>query len=525
MAIASGVPVPEIYVLEEESGINAFAAGYAPGDAAIAVTRGTLELLDRDELQGVIAHEFSHVLNGDMRLNIRLMGVLFGILILGLMGRMIVRGGYHARFMSSSRNRGTPVVFVVGLGLAILGSIGVFFARLIKAGVSRQREYLADASAVQFTRQAGGITSALKKIGGYKEASYLTAANPEEVSHMLFGSGARFFGMFATHPPLTDRIRALDPSFKESDYPVVKPKSLSDTMAEDHVQAMAPAVTGTESGADASELPQALVDSAGRPDPQHVVYAQQLRQSIPESLYDAAHSAELAFLLVIALIIDRSGESSERQMSLAEEQLGADRSRVIRRLYDELSGISPKYRLPLLEIAFPALKLRPEAQLEYLVKLTSRMIDVDGHVDLYEYCFYRVLRTNLGQAIDPSGRPGRPRVGRREMRQAAVDLLAVLADYGHDDDNSSENAFEAGKVRFGKWADNHTYSSKERYSLRTLDRSLDVLAALNGKGRRAMLEAITIVAVHDDEITIAEAELIRTVCASLDVPLPPLLTR
>jgi Zn-dependent protease with chaperone function len=525
MAIASGVPVPEIYVLEEESGINAFAAGYAPGDAAIAVTRGTLELLDRDELQGVIAHEFSHVLNGDMRLNIRLMGVLFGILILGLMGRMIVRGGYHARFMSSSRNRGTPVVFVVGLGLAILGSIGVFFARLIKAGVSRQREYLADASAVQFTRQAGGIASALKKIGGYKEASYLTAANPEEVSHMLFGSGARFFGMFATHPPLTDRIRALDPSFKESDYPVVKPKSLSDTMAEDHVQAMAPAVTGTEPGAATSELPQALVDSAGHPDPQHVVYAQQLRQSIPESLYDAAHSAELAFLLVIALIIDRSGESSERQLSLAEEQLGADRSRVIWRLYDELSGISPKYRLPLLEIAFPALKLRPEAQLEYLVKLTSRMIDVDGHVDLYEYCFYRVLRTNLGQAIDPSGRPGRPRVGRREMRQAAVDLLAVLADYGHDDDSSSENAFEAGKVRFGKWADNHTYSSKERYSLRTLDRSLDVLAALNGKGRRAMLEAITIVAVHDDEITIAEAELIRTICASLDVPLPPLLTR
>lgn len=211
-------------------------------------------------------------------------------------------------------------------------------------------------------------------------------------------------------------------------------------------------------------------------------------------------------------------------MSLAEEQLGADRSRVIRRLYDELSDTSPKYRLPLLEIAFPAIKLRPEAQLEYLVKLASRMIDVDGHVDLYEYCFYRVLRTNLGQAIDPSGRPGAPRVGRRDLRQAAVDLLAVLADYGHDDDASSERAFEAGKAKFGKWANSHTYSSKERYSLRTLDRSLDVLAALNGKGRRAMLEAITIVAVHDDQVTIAEAELIRTICASLDVPLPPLLT-
>lgn len=524
MAIASGVPVPEIYVLEEESGINAFAAGYAPGDAAIAVTRGTLELLDRDELQGVIAHEFSHILNGDMRLNIRLMGVLFGILILGLMGRVILRGGHHARFASSRRGKGGGAILLIGLGIALLGWIGVFFARMIKAGVSRQREYLADASAVQFTRQPDGIAGALKKIGGYSEASYLSAADPEEVSHMLFGSGARFVGLFATHPPLTDRIRALDPSFKESDYPVVKPRSLSDTMAEDRVQAMAPAATRTAPGADATDLPQSLVDSAGHPDPQHIDYAQQLRQSIPESLYDAAHSAELAFLLVIALIIDRSGESSERQLSLAEEQLGADRSRVIRRLYDELSDTSPKYRLPLLEIAFPAIKLRPEAQLEYLVKLASRMIDVDGHVDLYEYCFYRVLRTNLGQAIDPSGRPGAPRVGRRDLRQAAVDLLAVLADYGHDDDASSERAFEAGKAKFGKWANSHTYSSKERYSLRTLDRSLDVLAALNGKGRRAMLEAITIVAVHDDQVTIAEAELIRTICASLDVPLPPLLT-
>ena len=211
MAIASGVPVPEIYVLEAENGINAFAAGYAPGDAAIAVTRGALETLDRDELQGVVAHEFSHILNGDMRLNIRLMGVLFGIMVLGLIGRLIVRGGYHTSIVSSRRDRGTPVVLIVGLGLVILGGIGVFFARLIKAGVSRQREYLADASAVQFTRQSEGIANALKKIGGYADGSSITAADPEEVSHMLFGSGSRLAGLFATHPPLTKRIQALDP--------------------------------------------------------------------------------------------------------------------------------------------------------------------------------------------------------------------------------------------------------------------------------------------------------------------------
>ena len=226
MAIASGVPVPEIYVLEQESGINAFAAGYAPGDAAIAVTRGTLELLDREELQGVVAHEFSHILNGDMRLNIRMMGVLYGIMVLGLIGRMILRGSHRGRMVSGRRGKGAGGVVLIGLGLAIFGAIGVFLARIVKAAVSRQREFLADASAVQFTRQTRGIADALKKIGGYAEGSLIQATDPEEISHMLFGTGARLSGLFATHPPLTERIQALDPSFREADFPRVDLRSV-----------------------------------------------------------------------------------------------------------------------------------------------------------------------------------------------------------------------------------------------------------------------------------------------------------
>jgi Zn-dependent protease with chaperone function len=523
MAIASGVPVPEIYVLEEEGAINAFAAGYTPGDAAVAVTRGTLELLDRDELQGVIAHEFSHVLNGDMRLNIRMMGVLHGILILNLMGRMIVRGGHHGRLASGGRNRGGAVIMIIGLGLAVLGAVGLFFARLIKAGVSRQREYLADASAVQFTRNPGGIANALKKIGGFAEASYLTAADPEEVSHMLFGAGRKFAGLFATHPPLVERIRAIDPSFTEDDYPVVRAGEVVPTHGDEAVSRMAPTDTPSPAPSDAGDLPQTLIDSVGHPDPAHVAFAQELRRSIPETLYDAAHSAELAFLLTIALVVDRSGESAERQLSMIDEQMGAERGRIVRRLHDELLATSPAYRLPLLEIAFPALKLRPEPQLEYLVKLASRLIDVDGRVDLYEYCFYRVLRINLGHAINPAAGAGTRRTSRRDLREAAIDLLAVLADYGHDDDDARRDAFDAGKALFGKWAEKHTYSSKERYSLPTLEHSLDLLLSLNGKGRQALVRAVTTVAAHDARVTTAETELIRTICASLDVPLPPLL--
>ena len=215
MAIASGLPVPEIFVLEHEAGINAFAAGLTHNDAAIAVTRGSLERLDRAELQGVVAHEFSHILNGDMRLNQRLIGFSFGILVLWLMGRWLLRS---MRFAGRSRNKGASAAVLIGIALSVIGGIGVFFSRLIKAAVARHRERLADASAVQFTRDTTGLAGALKKIGGF--TAHLSSVETEEVAHMLFGRGRPSYrGFFATHPPLVDRIRALEPSFDPGDFP------------------------------------------------------------------------------------------------------------------------------------------------------------------------------------------------------------------------------------------------------------------------------------------------------------------
>ena len=523
MAIASGVPVPEIYVLEQEQGINAFAAGFTPGDAAIAVTRGTLELLNRDELQGVIGHEFSHILNGDMRLNIRLMGVLFGILVLGLIGRIIVRGGHHASIVSSRRNRGAPVVLVIGLGLIILGGIGVFFARVIKAGVSRQREFLADASAVQFTRQSSGLANALKKIGGYQGGSYLRAADPEEVSHMLFGTGAKFSSLFATHPPLADRIRALDPHFKESDYPVVDLRERPSTahVATDD-RRHAGFTTALASGGTAV-LPETIAELVGRPETEHVEYAERLRESIPAELYDAAHSAELAYLLTIALILDRSGDNVRRQQNMAAELLGSERAELIRRYYDALSKTGAEYRLPLLEVAFPALKLRPMPQLSFLVDLARRIIEIDGEIDLYEYCFYRILVSNLGQAAQPSGRRMHRRASKRLLRETAVRLLGIVATYGHESDAERQRALGAGLRRFGDWARDIRYRPDQRPTVTELDASLDVLLGLGSSGRQALINAISEVVSHDNTLTVTEAELVRAICAALDCPLPPIL--
>ena len=520
MAIASGLPVPEIYVLEDEPGINAFAAGFSSGDAAIAVTRGTLEILDRDELQGVIAHEFSHILNGDMRLNIRMMGVLFGIMVLGIIGRLMLRGGYHTGLASSRRSKNAAAIMAIGVGLVLLGWIGLFGARLVKAAVSRQREFLADASAVQFTRQTDGIANALKKIGGYDSHSYIQSADPEEVSHMLFAGGAsRLTSMFATHPPLFERIKALDPGFDETDYPVVDTESHAERnrreAAEGRASGFAPTAAVIQS------VPEAIADSVGRPGPQQIAFAAKIRRSIPRELYDAAHSPGEAWLLTLALALGRDVVQLDRQLRFIDEQLGPDRGARVRNYTDQVSRAGPEYRLPLLEVAFPALKMRPAPQREFLLELVRRIIEFDGEVDLYEYCFYRVLSSSLEKVSRPAARSGN-RASKKAIRQAAIDLVSAVAQHGHASAGEASSAYRAGLDEFGAWATDAEY---EEQSLQTakLDRNLNVLGRMNSAGRKSLLQALARTVSHDGKLTATEANLLRAVCASLDCPLPPIL--
>jgi len=518
MAIASGVPVPEIYVLEEESGINAFAAGYTPADAAIAVTRGTLELLERDELQGVIAHEFSHILNGDMRLNIRMMGVLFGILVLGLIGRLIIRGSFHSSIVSSRRKGGSLGIMFVGLGLLILGWIGVFFARIIKAAVSRQREFLADASAVQFTRQTDGIANALKKIGGYTQHSYIQSVDAEEISHMLFAGGiANLTSVLATHPPLTERIQALDPSFRESDYPHVDPRQRRTAKKSERAAGFTGAAVAAH---DPDTVTGNIAAAIGQPEPEHVEYARRLRSNIPELLYDAAHAPEEAFLLTIALVLGE--QHAERQLSVIEEQLGAERATLVKAYFEAVGKIGPRYRLPLLEIAFPMLRARPKSQMEYLLKLVRRLIEIDGHIDLGEFCLYRVLASHLSQAADPLADKAGNRVPRKKARYAAIDVIRIVAQQGNEDEVARDHAYQAGIATFGDWASEQKNQIEDAQTVEVLGRSLDVLRQINSTGKKSLLQAVSNTITHDGKLTLSEAELLRAICASLDCPLPPL---
>ena len=504
MAIASGVPVPEIFVLDREAGINAFAAGLTHTDAAIAVTRGSLERLNRAELQGVIAHEFSHVLNGDMRLNQRLIGFSFGILVLWLLGRWLLRS---TRFARVSRNRGASAAILIGVGLAVIGGIGVFFSRLIKAAVSRQRETLADASAVQFTREPGGLAGALKKIGGY--TAHLSSVETEEVAHMMFGrAGPSYRGLFATHPPLVDRIRALEPSFTAKGFPTsVDPLPPPPESAAATVAKLAP-----DQRVAAPQLDAA--GSVGKPE-----LGAALRGAIPEELQHAAHSQESSFLLALALALSPDERTRRRQEPLLERKLGHERATRCARLRAELGYLDRRLWLPVLELAAPALKARPAEQLGFLFELVEELAGVDAELDVYEYVLLRLLESYSG---------AEPR--RRVTRSIGVDtavatVLATTAAFGHSDATTARAACDAGLAAIGmKVTPALTATVEQCIAARTvtmLDDALHALARLKERSRRRVLIALLATVRHDRNVEIVEAELFRAVAAVLGCPMPP----
>lgn len=521
MAIAAGVPVPEIYVLDHEPGINAFAAGYTPADAAVAVTQGALEMLDRAELQGVIAHEFGHILNGDMRLNIRLMGVLFGILVLALIGRLLLGSGHR---VSNRDNRG---VVAVGLALVAVGYVGLFFGRVIKASVSRQREYLADASAVQFTRQPDGIAGALAKIGASSAGSVLQT-DAEEVSHMLFSKGMSSW-FFATHPPLVKRIQAIKPDFDPREFAEIAARMQHHTQtgqAREEDAERSAAKPQTQGGFQLD--PDRLIEQMGQPGLGQVMLAGLLAVAIPQTLERAAHRSDWAVATVCYLLIDTDPEIRDRQLLMVAEALGREVERQVGSLLEDVPRLDPELRIPLLEIAFPALRRRPERDLTTLLELIERLIHADGRVELFEYAIAKLLSRQIEDVLNPpQGAPG----GNGKLSECSeeiFDLLAILAYHGQRTLGSAHSALIAGLKRLGVkpyamdaiQADWHAAQWLQQAWSERLDAALAKLSRVRLVDKQRLLGAMTATVLADGQVDVVELELLRAICAALRMPLP-----
>ena len=515
IALASGVPVPEIYILEREAGINAFAAGYGPADAAIAVTRGTLESLDRNELQGVVAHEFSHILNGDMRINIRLMGALFGILILALVGRKVL---IHGRGLGRSRDKGGVVILLVALGLWVVGYVGQFCASWIKAAISRQREFLADASAVQFTRDPEGIGGALKKIAVYNNGSHLVV-DAEEISHMLFGDSRRM-RLFSTHPPVVERIRRIQPGFDLQEL-----EDLAAKLSREHALREDERVDGTSStGARgrvetrAGDFAGEVMGKIGQPGWEQFALAAALAASMPDPVRSAAQSAEWAAEVLCYTLLDRQTEVRERQLLLVAQRLGSASEGKVRALLDAGGLPEAAWKLALFELAFPALKRRPLAFSQQLLAVVRELVRVDERVEVFEFLLAESISQHLWESQNPSQMQSGGTLDLAACLLAVRRVVGIIAFHGQPEESRREGAFHAGMriledVISGPMPETQDWTEGLAQDLRPLDQ-------LNPEAKQQDVAALIAAVNYDGQFNPEELELLRICCSLIHVPLP-----
>jgi len=495
MAVAAGIPAPPVYLLDGETGINAFAAGARPRKAVVAFTRGALEKLDRDELQGVMAHEFSHILNGDMRLNLRLIGVLHGLFMLATAGRVLLRSSGGGGSSGSGKNRGG--IAVLGLALVIAGYVGVLAGKLIRAAVSRQREFLADASAVQFTRNPAGVAGALRKIA--KDGLPIESPQAEEVSHMLFDAGKGFAGWLATHPPLAERIRRIEGGWRAAPPAAVLPAS---TFSQDSAESLA---TGF------APSPRSYAESVGAPAAAQLEAAQAIIETLPDGLKAQVATPTGARAAVLALLLSRHPEQRAAQLDLLARQHDAAFAQEVAAALP--GGLAPGLRLPLIELAVASLHELPRGARQTLLDAGDLLARVDGRVTITEYLLLRLVRNALLPAVPPPLwiTPG-------AMARHGALLLSLMAHAGSRDARQVADAFARGAARAP--VDGLALLPVAELRTEALDQALETLAAAVPGYRKRFVEALAAVAWHDERIAPAEGELLAAICGAIDCPAP-----
>lgn len=539
MAIASGVPVPDLYVMDNETSINAFVAGYTPGEAVMVVTHGALTHLTRDELQGVVGHEFSHILNGDMRINVRLIALLAGILMLGQIGQFLLRAGFYSGGRSRNRDgRAQAAIGLIGLALMIIGYVGVFFGRLIQAAVSRQREMLADASSVQFTRNPEGIGSALFKIG--MKGGYLdTTSHASDMNHMCFGESARmkFSTLLASHPPINERINAIQPgmlarlrSRLRDTEPSQKQRQNTARPAgkaglNDLVnQVVAPARgRGSSSPVRSSLAPdtpqpaEKLSTRVGTVSAQSEAFAVQLLEQLPSTfrnlLYTRAGAIQLCYAL---LIFDLSPSIQKQRLALLTDHplLGAQPD-LLDKMLPALARLGETARFPVLELAMPALRKLDPDERDALLENVQKLVAADNRVSLFELALTTFLNRHLGLGAEQVV-PVKYR-NYRQVMPALRRLLSLFARAGTDTPEDADKLYLEAMAGFGTGQEE---SRAGKVSMRELREALEILNRLSPLLKPAVIDACGYCVTHDGKVDVREYELMRLVADQLDCPMP-----
>lgn len=548
MALASGVPVPPVYVLDQEPGINAFAAGFTPNDAVIGVNRGTIEIMNRAELQGVIAHEFSHIFNGDMRLNVRLIGWLFGIQMLAIIGYYMFR---FASISSSGRNNknGNQIagtIIVGGLVIMVVGFLGQICARMIQAAISRQREYLADASAVQFTRDPNTISGALKVIGASAGSSAIKIPTAQQASHMFFAEGvSSAFGGLSTHPPISDRIQKIDPQFdgNYSKYmqhryqrPVAEkpqPKAARKDPAEMLKNFPIPGMGGegfgpmgemtkNMPGAEMPLSPAAIIAGVGMLDDDHVQHSQGMIDSIDPLIKSAVHDPFSARCVVYSLLLDDNEAVRKKQLGIVQQAEGQATVEETLKLLPHVKRLPQSQRLPCLEIVQSTLS---ELSLEQYKRFGFGVIELvkaDQQIDLFEFILQHLILSHLDRRFGLRP-PAKVRFQHAKQIKADIEIvLAVLVHVGHADEKEAANAFRLASDSIGEKVP-FELMPKSKCNFQLLDRGLERINEAAPKLKKQILHAAASAVAADEKITISEAELFRAFAESIECPVPPIL--
>ena len=523
MSIASGVPLPTIYVMENEPGINAFVAGYLPGEAVMVVSKGAIEGLNREEMQGVVAHEYSHILNGDMQINIKLMSLLAGILMISLTGRLLMQGSSSRRYMSgrhiSGNNKSGSALVVLGLFLLFVGYVGVFCGRLIKAGVSRQREFLADAAAVQFTRNPQGIASALNKIAESVYGSKINDAQAEGMSHMCFSEAitTHFNQWMATHPPLDQRISQIYPGFLSR----VKARRMTENIqaaaAGSSAMSAADSVSMFSSAAPVKITAAEVSESVGKLDQAHINYAVSVRESFSDELMMAIHVSSTAKVIVWAMLLAKM--DLKTHLKSVQGCLGAENIITINKYKDEIFKLRDSQRLPLFDLLLPTLKKMSQEEKTDFIRVCREIVKCDSRYTLFEFVILSLVEQHLSESASRE-----VKVKYYSFKSLSEELQLLLSVMSQSTGAVSADREEIYlKIARGFSLKNQKLLSMKSLSANKIQLALRKLAQLSPLLKRSVIEACADIAMDDGKLKSTEAELLRAISESLNCPMPPLL--